>query len=507
MFEQSIAGHFWLWLKAKLVLCKASLFYNLILILGAYIKKCVLKSAILSWFFCPASSESAYGRSAIYGVAFCVVRKAVSLGKKLYTTVRKANENGISRCIISSAGRLPGVCFEYFCAALFAMMLIIPHESWNNGYAIGLSAVLAVMYWLLLISGQSFGIDVRRISVCLFAFAVASAGGAFMAPSRSDGVRVLLMLAASVIFMLTIWGSVSDIGRLTGFVRIMCIGLFVMCIYGLYQHLTGVESVAALTDLANNKGMPGRVYSTFGNPNNFAEAVVLLLPFLYALIITEGKKPVKFIWCGVLAVCVASLFMSYSRACYIAFAVSAVVFVMMYDWRLVFPLLLAGLVCIPFLPESVMNRILTIGSLNDTSNAFRVYLWDGVGDMLKDNWLMGVGLGPDAFMRAYRPYASFLALNAPHSHMIYLELFVELGIIGGVGFFGYMMSSVRRGIVTVSNASGRCRIMAIAAISSFAGIAFTGAAEYIWFYPRVMFLFWIVLSILLSAVRLERRKN
>ena len=52
-----------------------------------------------------------------------------------------------------------------------------------------------------------------------------------------------------------------------------------------------------------------------------------------------------------------------------------------------------------------------------------------------------------------------------------------------------------------------CRCIIIAAISAFAGISFTSCAEYIWFYPRVMFVFWIVLGVLLAAVRCGKKNS
>ena len=38
----------------------------------------------------------------------------------------------------------------------------------------------------------------------------------------------------------------------------------------------------------SNKDMPGRVFSTLGNPNNYAEFLVLFMPFAMSFVL--GKK-------------------------------------------------------------------------------------------------------------------------------------------------------------------------------------------------------------------------
>ena len=51
------------------------------------------------------------------------------------------------------------------------------------------------------------------------------------------------------------------------------------------------------------------------------------------------------------------------------------------------------------------------------------------------------------------------------------------------------------------------RHVLIACVSSLAGVSFVGAAEYIWFYPRVMFAFFILLGVTLAAVKLAEESK
>lgn len=53
--------------------------------------------------------------------------------------------------------------------------------------------------------------------------------------------------------------------------------------------------------------MPGRIYSFFDNPNNFAEILVMLLPLVFALLIVSKNWRVKVLSLAALAVGVVSL--------------------------------------------------------------------------------------------------------------------------------------------------------------------------------------------------------
>ena len=42
----------------------------------------------------------------------------------------------------------------------------------------------------------------------------------------------------------------------------------------------------------------------------------------------------------------------------------------------------------------------------------------------------------------------------------------------------------------------------IAGVSSLAGILVVGIGEYVWYYPRVMVIFWIITGLLLASLNL-----
>ena len=63
--------------------------------------------------------------------------------------------------------------------------------------------------------------------------------------------------------------------------------------------------------------------------------------------------------------------MTYSRASWVGFACALVVLVFLWRPRLLPPFLLLCCLAVPLLPDTVWNRILTIGNTSDSSTADR----------------------------------------------------------------------------------------------------------------------------------------
>lgn len=484
---------------------KESVIYNLFLsffgLISSSLKHSIVRDIIVNRHPFDKATES----SVLYSFINCILRFFMNIFNKVYDFVKKYSKDGICYGFVKAVLDRPYIKFVYICGAFFFAMMIVPHDAWNNIYAVGGAVLLAGLYIIGYLSGRTYGFDFKAVPVSLIAFVVATFGGIVMSPDKADGLRIGLFFLSSVLFTLIIWGSVSEETMLKRLVIIIVSALTFMCVYGLYQHIIGVEVDYLLTDLETNKGMPGRIFASFENPNNFAEAIILVVPFLYALFLGTDRKGAKLTYAGMFIICIAALAFTFSRSGYVAFMISTLVFVAIYDWRYLFPLMVIGLMCLPFLPQTVWNRILTIGSMEDTSNSYRIYLWTGVIKLVRYIGIGGIGIGPQAFSEWYPSFAHEFATKAPHSHMLYLELLVEIGIVGLGGYLAFLITSFKKGLSVVNKTSKSLRCIIIAAISGFCGISFTACAEYIWFYPRVMFVFFVVMGILLAAVRISKR--
>jgi len=409
--------------------------------------------------------------------------------------------------IASRLCRIPRYNFAWFFGLVFAACYLCPGPLWRNQYALILSFLLFGATLLDSWNSDRLPFRVRDLSLGLVGFMLACLLAVFQAENRNEAMRVFCFYLSAFLLCMSLVGTVTNRGRLVSVLGFIYLTLVLTGLLAIWQRIVGVEASASLTDLNMNAGMPGRVYSTLENPNNYAEFIVLTFPVSLVFCAGIVDRRWKTICTASLVIPIAALLMTYSRSSWVSFALAAVVFLALWDKRLLPLVVVAAVVALPILPDSIFNRILTIGNTADSSNAYRLYIWDSGLQMIRDYGLTGIGLGPVNFIPLYAQYCDPAASVAYHCHMLYLEVWLEMGILGIVSFGMFYLGLIRRGIRAMKHADPLLRYVLIAAVSSLAGVSFVSAVEYIWFYPRVLFAFFILVGVTLAAVKLAEESK
>ena len=403
--------------------------------------------------------------------------------------------------------KLPWLDFEFVSGGLILLLLLCPSQLWRNAYALAMSAVLFAMLLILAAMQNRPALRLSTIGLPLAVFAFSAAVGVGIAGDRGEGMRVFSFFLTSFLFCIVIAGEITQERKLKKLLAFIYAGVVIAAAVAVAQRFMGVSVDPVLTDMSVNQGMPGRVYSVYENPNNYAEIIVLLFPAAAAWTAMLEEKYQRLCAMAGLALPLAALLMTYSRSGWIGFALAVVVFLFFCNKRVLPAFFLLALLAIPLLPQTVWNRILTIGSTADSSNMYRVLIWGDVLEMLGNHGLIGVGLGPDNFRPVFLKYATGTAAAAPHAHMVYLEVWAEMGLLGIGSYLVYYFTTIRNAVIHLSQASKTVRLVLIAGVSSLAGIAFVSAAEYIWYYPRVMFCFFILTGVMAACVNMTKERT
>ena len=420
------------------------------------------------------------------------------VGKCFGWIIRPLCESRISQTLC----RIPRYNFAWLYGIVFLVTFLCPDWLWRNQYALVLSFLVFGAMLLDAWNRDQTAFRVRDLGLWTLAFAFAVVLAVVNAYDTGEAIRVFCFYLSAFLLCVSLVGTVTNRGRLMSILGFIYLTLLLTAMYAIVQRIQGVEVSASLTDLTMNAGMPGRVYSTLENPNNYAEFIVLTFPVSLVFCAGIVDRRWKTICMASMAIPVVALLMTYSRSSWVSFALTAVVFLALWDKRFLPLVPVAAVVAVPLLPDSIFNRILTIGSTADSSNAYRLYIWSSALAMIWDFGLTGIGLGPGNFTPLYANYCDPNATVAQHSHMLYLEIWLEMGILGIVSFLCMYLGLIRRAIRSMGHADSMLRYVLIACVSSLVGVSFVGAAEYIWFYPRVMFAFFILIGITLSAVKL-----
>lgn len=385
------------------------------------------------------------------------------------------------------------------------VMAIAPHEMWNNMY-IALGAVLfAGIYTIHYFLGKRDKIDLKYIAPSLMVYLLFCGISLYTGFGKMDSIRVFVILFGCVIISTLLTNVINTKKLLQDFICIMTIAITISALYGLYRYSMGVEIKAEFVDLTQNQGLK-RLVSVTGNSNNDAEFWTMIMPFSIGLIFATKCDVKRTVLIAMVLICFAALLLTSSRAGYIALLAAAGVFIVLTAPRLVPVCLLLGLLMIPFIPQSIINRLSTVGK--DTSSTYRILIWKNAIEMAKGYWSQGVGMGPGAFVTIYKEYLSNSASNAMHAHNVLLNTWIEIGIGGVIALIIYMFNVLKTGISTFyTSLDKKLKFFTAAGVASLTGFFVFSMVEYVWFYPRVMLCFWIVCGLIFAMARINDLEN
>ncbi len=299
-----------------------------------------------------------------------------------------------------------------------------------------------------------------------------------------------------VLFAIVFDNSITSKRQAGLAIRLIVIVGAAVALYGVYQYIYYDPAKAgSWVDTDMFSSITNRVYSTLENPNVLSEYLLLIMPFAAACIFTGKTWWQKVFFACCLVVMVICMVVTFSRGGYIGLILAVVIFLVMLDARFILVGIVAVVALYFILPQTVITRFTSIGSLADSSTSYRFYIWMGTIAMLKDYWFSGIGPGTAAFNLIYPAYG-FNTIAAPHAHNLFLQLMCDSGIAGLVMFALILFSYFRMTFTAFSRSRDKSsRIYLIATISAVSGFLLQGMTDYSFYNNRVMLLFWIVIAL------------
>lgn len=403
-----------------------------------------------------------------------------------------------------------GVASFAFLGLFLLVMLCAPHQIWNNLYGLLGAVALTLLFILGSAVRPRHRLELDRLGPYMVFYMGLMACALVGSLSPGLSLRFFLFHVTSFLLVLLVVSSVRRYEQLHLVVALAVAGITVAALYGCYQGYVGVDVVPSQQDMVLNAGMPGRVYSFFDNPNNFAELLAMLIPLDLALFLNTKGWRGKALALLALVPCVVAIGLTYGRGSWLGLCLAIVVFLGLMNWRFIPLVIVLGLCAIPLLPETIYNRILTIGNMKDSSTRYRFDIYAATGHLMKDFWRQGVGLGTDVmqavFHERYPPMTN--GAYPIHTHNNYLQMWGEAGILGLLSFLALILYQLKAGVKAfLAGTDKRVKRLLAAALAGLCGILLVSVAEYTWFYPRNMFIFWFVFGVIAAGVKLSRMKG
>lgn len=264
------------------------------------------------------------------------------------------------------------------------------------------------------------------------------------------------------------------------------------------------------TDAANGGGVTARAYASFGNPNVYAVflIVAIVLSLTYALDKKRGKERIYYF--TVFGFNLVAMVLTWTRGAWLALILSLLAYLVLHLRRapklLLFPLAVIP-VALSFLPDTFIQRLMSIFNMADSSVASRLSIWRSSLLMLKDNIFTGVGVGETSFKEEFLKYAED-AVTAPHSHNVFLELACQAGIFTLAVFLFILLVRVQH-ISTYRpyiKSSSLTSPITMTGIAVFALLTF-GMTDYIFYNSSMYFLFWVIFGLGSATLRIAKTEH
>lgn len=472
---------------------------------------CRVVNAIVDWFkrgiiwrvlTAPSGLEERFRGSLFYRLLTWVFNAVPRLLNLIYRKMRPVADRSLFCRFLRFLGRRT----LFFGGVVLLIMLASPYERWNNMYGFLLSTLLLCLLWVDCTFHPEQRIDVAQVGCWPVLFSTVTCLSLLWSQAFSLSFKFLFFHITAILLVLVLVTAVRSEEQLLHLLELVAAGLLIAGIFALYQRVSGIEANASFTDLELNANMPGRVYSFFQNPNAYASILVMFTPLMLALTFLAKTWRQRALFAAATAVSGVALIMTYSRGGWLALAFAGVVLMLLLCPKWVPLLIVVGIAAFPFLPSNITNRLLTIFVGGDSSISSRNYIYSSMVRLLKENWLLGVGLGTNALKRGVAYYdVYFASFPFVHAHNMVLEVWGESGIFAAISFVMTMFTTFRKGLRAKRQAATPLlRAMVAGSVAGLAGSMLFGLTDCTWVFPRVMVLFWALVGILYCGIKLSK---
>jgi O-antigen ligase len=362
--------------------------------------------------------------------------------------------------------------------------------------------ITILVIFIELIFYDSFEYNVTPVGNILFLLLSIFTIRTVFSVDRSGSIRDFVLNVGSIVFIF-LWTQLKiDKEKFRKIVYFLLFTAFLSGLYGIVQYIIGVPMESGWVDPTS--GIETRVFATFENPNIFAEYLIMIIPVGYAVMLREKKFKNRILTLGMGSTVFASLLFTFSRGGWLGAAAGAFLFLFMYQLSMLLKFIPVALMGLMLLPASILSRIASIGSLQDASNFYRMQIWEKSVEIIKDYPLTGVGLGFNSFRKISAKYIT--EADPYHAHNTYLELAVEVGVIGlaMVIFLGLKMMGMVHHILKVDKHNG---VLMLGFFAGLISLMVHGMAEHVLYNPKIILLFWFYVGCINSiyaGVKKER---
>jgi O-antigen ligase len=429
--------------------------------------------------------------------------------------------NAIEATIIALVVLVP-IVFSPRCITLF----IPPKEA-----IMQVLVLLALMFWgLKMVSREEFKFTSTPLNFPVLSFITICTLSLMWSTNFFVSLKELPLFLAGPLFYFVITNNIYAERQISRILNILLIvgGLF--GIYGILQY-RGIDFSFWIRNIGRQQ-----VFGLFGNVNYFAEYLIIPLPIAVSLFFASQNKFKKILLLIAIMAMGISLTVTFTRSSYLGFGASLIFMAILFmtlqgksfikENKKFFIIILVAIIIITLLfviPNplnksgtaiyKIKNRISVSQLSQSFSISSRITNWKFTTLMIKDNPLLGSGIGTYKY-NSLRYQARFLEQGqnrsiypyvfATKTHNEYLQLWAELGIVGLGIFIWLVISYFNYGLRFIKRVKNRYKQgIIIGLMGAVVAVLIDGIFGFPLHLPATIVLFWLALALTIVTIKSE----
>lgn len=401
----------------------------------------------------------------------------------------------------------------------YAFFLLVPLSSWKvKLYGVPVSADFVIAFLIIILFAvKTLLFKDRKISIMRFKDTISSnrfwiiiavyVAACLLSFTKSINIKASIdemMRFLSYIFLFYIiineFKDSKYIYRILSFFAISC---SFAVLFGILQAFTGIGLDPAF-NVEQYFGVSRRIGSTMYNPNNFASFIMLVsYPVLMISLYIKQKKFKVFllILFGLLSV---NLLLTFSREGWIGYVIGFVAMALIYNKKLLYFLIVLPL---SLLVGSIRERVLSTFDFTVYYNMSRIKLWLTGLVMIRDNPILGVGMGNSIYWydrvtdRYHELRAGFTMYPL---HNSYIKVEAETGILGILSFLATLYYILSRSLKVYRKALDPVlKGLSGGFFVSCIGYLFMNFFDNCLFDPQTAVFFWLIFALITALNRVN----
>ncbi len=328
------------------------------------------------------------------------------------------------------------------------------------------------------------------IVIMLFVFWASSVFSKNMELSMKDMYEYI----TAIMFGLICRNTINSEKLIKTGIHVINISVLGVSVYGFYQAFVLKPIQASWLDPNARNDITFRIYSTLDNPNLLAIFMSMIIPLMLFMILYEKNILSKIYFVISLLISLMCLGLTFSRTGMIGILASILLVIFLVNKKYILYLLGIITVSIPFLPAVFVNRVKSIG-ITDSTITYRFKIWETTGDMIRDNFVKGIGFGSSNYYEVYKNYLG-RTKQVAHAHNTFLDIFVQSGIVGILVFLLFIFKTFQYYLQEISNSNDKFKkLFLITSLAVIFGFLVNGLAENSFYYYKNTIMFYIILFI------------